>query len=285
MTSEGYILNQLQNPGGLKVVYDSIDDGNKTNEEIQKDTSLPESSVEELLGALNLLGMVRRKEYEYEAVRISYESIDADLSFRIAILNNLAEAAEPGNWGKQSVVLLNYEYLISEDIQELENNEQALYENIDNWIEKTTDYRPKGGELYSHNSPKFGNWVRLASFLNLLYKADGRTHTVFPDPELIYESIRIASWSRDSFRQSEEADIGIDEYMVWLHNNLIRIDHTEGDSVPAVLARILFTLVRDERIELIEYGDAGSAELTRLPTQSHRGIDKEANSIKITPTS
>jgi len=280
-SSEAYILNEIQTPNALNVVYESISDGNTTEEDIKADTCLPEGSLSEVLSGLVLLGIIRRTDYEYEAVNLDWDTGDAQRDFRLTALSNLAEEATPGNWGKQAVVVLNYEYLITENIQEFENNETALYESIDNWLEKNTDYRPKsGGTLYDHNDPKFGNWTRLVYFLGLVHKISGRQYSVYPDPEMIFASIERAAES-SRLDSSDGADIEMREYLEWLNEHLLRIGHEDGMSVPAVLARTLFTLVRADRIRLIEYGDSGAVPLDQLSADAHRGIDKEANSIKI----
>lgn len=280
-SSEAYILNEIQTPNALNVVYNSISDGNMTEEDIEADTCLPEGSLSEVLSGLVLLGLIRRTDYEYEAVDLDWDTGDSKHDFRLTALGNLAEEATPGNWGKQAVVLLNYEYLIRENIQEFENNEAALYESIDNWLEKNTDYRPKsGGTLYDHNDPKFGNWTRLVYFLGLVHKISGRQYSVYPNPEMVLASIeRAAASSR--LDSGDGADIEIREYLRWLNEHLLRIGYEDGMSVPAVLARTLFTLVRMDHIRLIEYGDSGAVPLDQLSADAHRGIDKEANSIKI----
>jgi len=280
-SSEAYILNQIQTPNALNIVYESIHDGNTTEDEIKADTCLPEGSLSEVLSGLVLLGLVRRTDFEYEPVELDWETGNPNRDFRLTALGNLADEATPGNWGKQAVVVLNYEYLITENIQEFENNETALYESIDNWLERNTDYRPKsGGTLYDHNDPKFGNWTRLVYFLGLVHKVSGRQYSVYPDPEMIFASIERAATS-STLDSEDGADIEIREYLRWLHENLLRIGYEDGMSVPAVLARILFTLVRADRIRLIEYGDSGAVGLDQLSLDAHPGINKEANSIKV----
>jgi hypothetical protein len=196
-------------------------------------------------------------------------------------LRNLADEADETDWGKQAVVLLNYQYLIETDRQEFENNQSSLYESIDDWILRTTDYRPKGDDqIYEHNANKFQYWTRLVHFLGLVNKVSGRQHTVYPDPELVYESIVWAAES-SSYDDHAEADISLDEYLQWTEERFVRVGYSSGDSVPAVLARIFQVLAREERIRLVEYGDAGFVPLDRVPTKASPGIDTQANSIEI----
>ncbi|WP_229121682.1 hypothetical protein [Halapricum desulfuricans] len=279
-SSEAYILNEIQNPAALRVVFDSIADGNETKEEIQEDTCLPDGSTEEILGGLVLLRLISRSDFGYEATSLSWDTGDRHRDFQLSALENLAKEATAEDWGKQAAVLLNYEYLISRNIQEFENNERALYEDIDYWIKKETDYRPKGdGEIYKHNDVKFANWTRLVEYLGLVHKVSGRQHTVYPDPELILASIRRATENYPV--QGEKADIEVRDYLEWLDSNLLRIGYSTGGTVPEILTQCLFSLVRSRQIRLVEYGDAGSVTFTHLPNRAHSGIDQEANSIKL----
>jgi hypothetical protein len=280
-TSEPYIINRIQTPYALQVAYDAIAAGHETTDQIKTYTQLTDSQLEESLDGLQLLGLIRRAEHAYEAVDLVRSTGDRALDFRLTAINNLAAEANPDDWGKQAVVLLNYQYLIKEDCQEFENNEDALYEDIDTWLLETTDYRPKGdGDIYTHNDNKFQYWTRLVHFLGLVHKVSGRQHTVYPEPDLVYESIKWASESA-SYGPDAEADVSLPEYLAWSEENFIRTGYATGKSVPAVLARTLQLLVRDERIQLIEYGDAGYVPLDRVPTAANRGIDAQANSIKI----
>jgi hypothetical protein len=278
-SSEAYILNTLQTPDGLRTVYDSIADGNETEEEIVRDTGIREEAMDWLVDGLVLLGMIRRSEHAYQVVEPEWETGDPERDFRLSALHRLATEAQGDGWGKQSVVLLNYQYLIEENIQRFENNQRPLYEDIDSWIRRETSYRPKGeGELYEHNDPKFGNWTRLVHYLGLTYKMSGREHTVYPDPEVILASIELAA-DESEYVSGGAADLSLREYLEWLDENLIRIGYTGGDPVPPVLARVLFGLVREFEIEVIESGDGGAVDLSRTPRTN--GIEKEANAIKL----
>ena len=280
-SSEAYILNQIQTPNALGTVYQSITDGNTTEEEIAADTCLEEGSLSEVLSGLVLLGMVRKANYLYEPVDLEWDSGNSHRDFQLTALGNLADEATGDNWGKQAVVLLNYEYLIKNNKQEFENNETALYESIDNWLEDTTSYRPKKGNvLYSHNQPKFGNWTRLVHFLGLVNKVSGRQYILSPDPEIIHEAIKRASESI-TIGSTDGQHITILDYLEWLHDNLLRIGYEVNMSVPAVLSHTFLELIRTDKIRIIERGDARTVQLDALSADAHPTIDKDANSIKI----
>lgn len=280
-TAEPYIINRIQTPYALQVVYDAIDAGHQSTEAIQEETQFDSTLVEESLDGLKLLGLIRRTEHQYEAVTLDRSTGDRWLDFRLAAVHRLAREAAGDDWGKQAIVLLNYQYLLQEDKQEFKNNEDALFEQIDDWIIETTDYRPKGdNEIYNHNENKFTHWTRLVHFLGLVNKVSGRQHTLYPDPRLIYESIRWAAKTSD-YGPDAEADISIQEYLRWSDENFIRTGYKTSHGVPAVLALVLQILAKDDRISLIEFGDAGAVPLNRVPTKGSPGIDAQANSIKI----
>lgn len=281
-TSEQYIINRIQTPYAMKVVYDAISEGYETTEAIDKHTHLGSNLIEESIDGLNLMSLIRRKEHSYEPVDLVRSSGDSSVDFRLTAIHNLAQEAAGDDWGKQAIVLLNYQYLIQNDLQEFENNEDALYENIDNWILNTTEYRPKGdGEIYEHNDNKFSYWTRLVHFLGIVNKVSGRRYTVYPDPDMVLESIRWAAES-SSYGANAEADVSLREYLEWSESNFLRTGYGQGGGVPAVLARVLQLLARDEHIAVIEYGDAGYVQLDRVPASSCPGIDTQANSIKLT---
>lgn len=280
-TSEPYIINRIQTPYALHVAYQAIADGHETEDEIQAHTQLNDSLVEESIDGLSLLRMIRRSEHTYEPVPLAWSSGNKLRDFRLTAINNLADEADGDEWGKQAIVLLNYQYLLENDCQEFENNEEPLYEKIDDWILNTTDYRPKGdGEIYNHNDNKFSYWTRLVHFLGLVTKVSGRQHTVYPQPALVYEAI---CWAAESstYGEGAEADVSLQEFLMWSESNFLRTGYTRGEAAPAVIARLLQVLAREEQIALIEYGDAGYVPLDRVPSAASRGIDTQANSIKI----
>lgn len=270
--TEGYILNTVQTPQPLRTVYDSINRGNTTEAAIADDTDLPDDLLNQGLRGLQALGMIGRREPDYYTVDLVWNTGDRKRDFRMTALHNIAVDATPGDWGRQSVVLLNYQYLLQEDIQHLHASDRVLLDAIDAWEHEQRGYRPKSQQgLITLNEPKFVNWTRLADFLGLIQKATGREYIVYPDPEMILASLRIASGDRDR--------IPIHEYIDWLQENLLLIELTNERDVPAPFARTLYNLIREEKIRLVEYGDAGVVGLDRVPRRE--GMEKDANSIEV----
>lgn len=273
--SEGYILNALQTPATLRPVYESVRSGNVTREAIQQDTLLSENLLEQALTGLKLVRLLGRDEGNYYVRDPRWSLKDNELAFRMAILHNLARECTPHDWDKQAVVLLNYQYLLQEDIQYFVNDDEVLYDEINAWQRRQKHYAPqsKQGDI-DLNKPKFVNWSRLVDYLGLVHKARGREHLVYPDPDMIAKSIELAIDETAS-----DSRIGIERYLHWLNNNLLQVETTGDGAVPAPFARVLYNLVRDGKILLTEYGDAGAIKLDRTPRRD--GTDKEANTIEV----
>jgi hypothetical protein len=273
--SEGYILNTLQTPAFLHPVYESIRSGNRTREEIETHTGLETDPVQQATDALRYCRLLGKEDGEYTEVAPKWELPNQSLAFRMSILHSLAQECRPGDWGKQAAVLLNYQYLLQEDIQYFENDDQAVYDAINEWHRTEKNYTPMSqqGEI-DLNKPKFVNWSRFVDYLGLVHKARGREHTVYPDPEIISTAISLAITERGEKRRIE-----IETFLDWLQENLLAVSLTSDGNVPASLSRVLYNLVRDGDISLVEYGDAGAVSLARTPT--HDGIDADANTLEV----
>lgn len=270
--TDGYILNTVQTARPLLTVFESIKDGQTTSEELQADTNLSDDLLSQGLNGLLQLGMIGREESEYYTVDFAWNTGDRERDFKMTVLRNLATAAEPDNWDKQSVVLLNYQYFLQEDIQYFHAGNRVLFENIDEWEHQEQGYRPQSQQgRIKLNEPKFVNWTRLADFLGLIQQATGREFVIYPDHEMILHSIRIAT--------GEGSRMPIQEYVEWLRDNLILVELTSELEVPAPLARVLYHLIRSEKIRLVEHGDAGAVGLDRVPRRT--GMDRYANSIEV----
>lgn len=274
-SSEGYVLNAIQNPRPLYPVYRSIRAGKTTKDEVRADTALSENVINEAFTGLQLLRMIGREEHEYYAVDVEWATGDNHRNFKLSLLHNLASECTPADWGKQAAVLLNYQYLLQKDVQYFRNDDEALYSEIDTWHRTEHGYDPQSQQgSINLNQPKFVNWSRLATYLGLLHKARGREHAVYPAPRIILESIKRACADRGA-----EGAVEIPTYLDWLCENLIRVERTPDGNIPAAFSRILYALVRDGHIRLRERGDTGAVGLDRTPPR--KGIDAEANTIEI----
>lgn len=271
--TEAYILNAVQTPAPLRTVYDAIDRGNTTKDELQADTALSDDLLGQGLTGLQIVGLIGRQEPDYYTVDLPWQTGDDNLDFRMGILHNVAVDATPGDWGKQSALLVNYRYLLDENIQVFDNDDSVVYREMDNLAEDL-GYSPQSKQgVIKMNDVKFVNWSRLAAYLGLVYKANGRTHTMYPDEDLIYHSVRLAIEANGGER------VGLEEYVDWLNDNLLLLSLTSDRNVPGPLSRVLFNLVADGRIRVVESGDAGAVGLMNVPTRE--GIDRDANAIEV----
>lgn len=269
-----YILNAVQTPAPLRTVYRSIERGNTTEQDIAEDTSLDDDLLNQGITGLRAIGLIGRQEPNYYTVDLPWQTGDDRLDFQLGALHELAVDAQTDDWGKQSVVLLNYQYLLQEELQRFKSDDGTLFRTINRW-HRERGYAPRSqqGEI-DLNEPKFVNWSRLVTFLGLIHKASGRTHTVYPDPDIIAESVSLAIEDAGSGRR-----VTIVDYIDWLRENLLLVQLSGDGNVPAPLSRILFTLVRDERIRIIESGDAAAVGLNGVPRRS--GIDADANTLEV----
>lgn len=274
-SSEGYVLNAIQNPRPLYPVYRSIRAGQTTKDDVRADTALSENIVDHAFTGLQLLRMIGREDHEYYAVNVEWTTGDNHRNFKLSLLHNLANECTSTDWGKQAAVLLNYQYLLQNDVQYFRNDDEALYSEIDGWHRTERGYDPQSqnGSI-NLNQPKFVNWSRLATYLGLLQKAKGREHAVYPAPRIVLESIELACDDRGS-----ERSIEIPTYLDWLRENLIQVERTPDGDVPAILSRVLYGLVRDGHVRLRERGDTGAVGLDRTPPRD--GIDADANTIEL----
>lgn len=271
--TEAYILNAVQTPAPLRTVYESIDRGNTTRDALKSDTALSNDLLGQGLTGLQIVGLIGRQEPDYYTVDLPWGTGDADLDFRMGVLHNVAIDATPGDWGKQSALLINYQYLLDEDIQVFESDDQVVYQEMDE-LAAERGYQPQSKQgLITMNDMKFVHWSRLADYLGLIYKANGRTHTTYPDEELIYQSIILAVNANGGDR------IGLEAYVDWLNENLLLLSLTNDRNVPGPLSRVLFNLVADNRIRIVESGDAGVVGLKNVP--SREGIDRDANALEV----
>lgn len=271
--TEAYILNAVQTPAPLRTVYDAIDRGNTTKDELKADTALSEDLLNQGLTGLQIVGLIGRQEPDYYTVDLPWETGDDDLDFRMGVLHNVASDATPGDWGKQSSLLINYQYLLDEDVQMFENNDSVVYSQMDD-LAAELGYRPQSKQgLIEMNDVKFVHWSRLAEYLGLVYKGKGRTHTTYPDEDLIYQSVALATKSNGG------GPVGLEEYVEWLDENLLLLSLTSDRNVPGPLSRVLYNLVADGRIRIVESGDAGAVGLKDVPTRE--GIDRDANAIEV----
>lgn len=282
--TEGYILNAVQTATPLPVVYQSLGRGNHTAETIADDTQLSENQISDALSGLQLLRLIEKKEDGYQAVGLPIKRESWNLGFRLSVLHNVAREAQPANseWGKQSALLVNFEYLIERNIQFFNRQDEAVAENMDAY-QKEVDYHPKdgNGDRNDMNPDKLTNWTRTANLLGLVRQAQGTDFTTYLDPQLLHATMELAAAELDdpAPQDSTHPRIEIRDYFEWMRHNFLRIHLTDENNVPEVLARIFEYLSEQELIRLVEAGDAGAVALVNTPHPPT--MDSDANSIEV----
>lgn len=276
---QGYLLNTIQNPRSLKPVYESVNRDNTTDDEIVDDTGLSAAAVDEGAKGLQRLGLLDSKNEEYTVRDYTWSTDNEILDFQLTALEHLASSLTPPDWGKQAVFHLNYAYLIKEDYQRINDNDEAVRKQMDRWERDTLEYYPTyRGDRIDLNPNKMENWGRLATYLGLLHQYETHEFTVYPDPSLIYHSIKRAHVAAGRTVDGNPV-IEVPTYLDWLSNNLLYLPDDTG-GVPAILSRSLYQLMNEERIRLAEIGDQGAVAFDRMPTHDRR--EQSANSIVIT---
>ena len=281
--TEGYILNAVQTATPLPVVYKSLRRGNETPSEIQEDTQLSENQVSDALSGLTLLRLVNQVD-TYEAVSLPVTTGDPQLDFRLSVLHNVAREAQPAasEWGKQSALLVNFEYLVEENIQFFNRTDNAVADEMDAY-QRAVDYHPVDGQgdRNDMNQDKLTNWTRTANLLGLVRQAEGTDFTTYPDPKLFYATMHLATEGLEdpAPRSSQHPRIEIVDYFEWMRENFLRIGLTDEGNVPEVLARVLEYLSDQEEIRLVEVGDGGAVDLVNTPQPPT--MEPGANSIEV----
>lgn len=282
--TEGYILNAVQTATPLPIVYRSIQDRNGTVDEIEEDTRLSENQITDALTGLQLVRLVEKVD-TYQAVDLPLgEDLDDTKAFQLSVLHNLAQEARPASkeWGKQSAMLVNFEYLIESNTQFFNRTDQAVADDMDAF-QRELGYHPddRQGDRNDMNTDKLTNWTRTADLLGLVRQVQGTDYVTAPDPWLVHSTLHLATdeLSDPAPGESEYPRIEIREYFDWMRDNFLRIGLTDDGDIPEVLARTFEFLSRSNAVRLVEAGDAGSVSLSNVPKP--RTMDQAANSIEV----
>jgi hypothetical protein len=281
--TEGYIHNAVQTATPLPVVYRSLQRGHQTTEEIEDDTQLSTNQISDALNGLQLLRLVEKIE-KYQPVDLPIDYDDWGLRFRLSVLHNVAQEAQPAasEWGKQSALLVNFEYLVEDNIQFFNRTDTAVADDMDAY-QREVNYHPKDskGDRNDMNQDKLTNWARMANLLGLVRQAQGTDFTTYPDPKLLYATMQLSTDELEdpAPQESKYPRIAISEYFEWIRHNFLRISLTDEGNIPEVLSRTFEYLSDQKRIRLVEAGDAGAVDLVNIPHPPT--MDSDANSIEV----
>jgi len=282
-TSESYILNRVQNPELLEIAYRAINSGNQSKEELEKETGMEtendgSGTLDLALEGLLLFGLIQRSDYEYETESFEFDTGNWKLDFQMTMLNNVAREAEPEDWGKQSALVLTYEYLLSRT-QFFPGTSRELINQIDRWHQER-GYEPRNnrGERQKLNPEKFNHWRNQADYLGLIHPTKGRssTYTVAPDPNLIAASVEVACE-----REGDGDGIETGAYIKWLEENLLRVPLTTEREFTKPMARTLYHLAKSDRLAFVKHGDQERIGLRGVPVSKNDQIAKDANYLRV----
>jgi len=276
-TSQPYILNRVQNPKAMEITYNSIKRGNKTDEDLAEATGFDEEKLlDQSTTGLNLYGLIGKREYEYFTKDLSFDTGNDSLDFKMTMLRNIAREATEDDWGKQSALLLNYEYLLDNGRQYFSGSDSELIKDIDLWHQEM-GYEPRNnrGKRSKLNDVKFSNWTSQATYLGLLHTARQNEFTVYPDPELLVAAIRRCT---ETAGNGEEVELA--EFVPWMGENLLRLPLTSEGHFTKPVSRALYALAKQERIAFVKSGDARQVNLSGVQVSKIDTIAKDANVIK-----
>ncbi|WP_435319020.1 hypothetical protein [Haloarchaeobius sp. TZWSO28] len=283
ITSEQYVLNVVQNPKLLEIAYRAIQAGNTKEEDIVAQTGLESDdegsgTFDQATDGLLTFGLAQKSEYKYIPEPLAFDTGDWGLDFRMTMLHNIAEEATEPDWGKQSAVVLNYEWLLNNK-QYFSGTSSELRDKIDRWHqEQGYEPRNKNGERMKLNPEKFNHWRNQAEYLGLIHPTKGQssTYTVAPDPKLVEASVRAAC------EQEGDGDgIEAKKYVDWLKHNLLRVPLTPEGAFTKPFASTMYRLAKTDRISFVKRGDQTQVGFEGVAIGSNDGISKSSNYITV----
>jgi hypothetical protein len=283
-TSEKYVLNNVQNPKLLEIAYRSIRSGKQSKAELKDDTGLEEKddgsgTLSQSTDGLLTFGLIRKSEYEYSVESLAFETGNWKLDFKLTMLHNVAQEADESDWGKQSAVLLNYEYLLKNNVQYFKGTSNELISKIDRWHQEI-DYEPRNsrGERQKLNYEKFNHWRNQAEYLGLIHRTKGRAseYTIAPDPTLVLSSIKEACNDIGNGDGIKTVD-----YLKWVSSKFLRIPLTTEREFTEPIARTFYRLAKRGELEFVKHGDEEQIGLYGVPAKKNERIAKNANYIRI----
>lgn len=163
-----YALNEVQNPALLEVAYRAIQDGAKTESELKDALGVDDDTTELITKGFRVFNLGGKSDFEYTLTPLAFDAGKFNLRFRLHILNSVASKCSPQQWGLQSAVLINVEYLMRKGINRFVQTDEGLIRKIDNWhVEMGYEPQSQQGRM-KLNSAKFSLWTNQAEYLGLI---------------------------------------------------------------------------------------------------------------------
>jgi len=276
--SEAFLLNEFKEASFCPYFYKII------NKKKIKD----ESQIAELLDLdLELAKRVFKGMKFFELIEAKYEiysthpiyqhkDLSEELNFKLYMLSILRE--KTGNhpdWKKNAANLLIIEYLIKNNIIFVDNQDLNLIDKLNNFFFQENQYKPLNSrtkEIIKMNTNKMDYWCEIFQFLGFLRRFSSRQYLLYIDLTLFFALIEICPYKK-KFKY-----IGIKELLSWIDENFFLLP-LEGNKVPEIIARIFYSLCRQDKIKIINYGDLTLVDLQNKP--KYLNIPPNANAIEI----
>lgn len=291
-SSEGYILNAVSDGRPMWGVWKAIHSGAEETTEIQTNTGLSSSQVQNALRGLTFFRLIEERD-GYDTIPLEYGDTPDPANFALTSLSNIANEcsvppgmatapADESGWGKQAVMSLTLEYFITHNRQYFDrkgNNELAT--TIDKWQQKL-NFHPRGdsGSRNDLQGNKLDNWTRIMEFFGFVRLCNGTNYTVYIQPEVIQRLLTHASAEIPNEGPAETApEFDIRDCLDWISQNFFRVSLTDDSEIPSIFGQALVELSAQNRIRLVETTDADSVGLEGI--SQPQSMDKAANCIKV----
>lgn len=277
MSDQSYILN-IRNPQVIPVVYELLQDGPKTEDEISDMTGLEGSLLDEALDGLLSYRLATKTDFKYNAESLTFDT-NRGLDLQLTMLSNVKDASAGDNWDLQAGLFLTYTYFLKEDLQYFRYSDGALQRKIDSYHQEL-GFRPE--EDNPDDGPaklqkeKLNNWAKHASLLGLAHNARGSEYTITPAREVLFVTVQLAHHDI----AAEDDILYIKDYIDWLNENLLRVPFTDN-TLPKPLGRVLYSLARDDELALVRVGDPPTVSMDYVP-RSHQNVNRRINAIQVT---
>lgn len=274
MTDHRYIPN-IRNPQVIEPFYHLLEEGPRTEDDIKDITGLSGSLLSETLDGLLAYRLAAQRDFEYHAQDLAYE-IAPHVDLQLTMLQNVRQASLGDEWDLQAAVFLTYAFFLENNIQYFKHSDAALATRIDEYHQDQgfrSEDDDEGPAKFQTN--KLNNWAKHATLLGLTHKARGSEFTIAPEPELIYATVDLAT---RAYPAGDRA-VYVEDYIDWLNEHILLVpfsDHT----VPKSLGRVLYSLARDDDLQLVRIGDPPTVSMNYVP-RDHDNVNRRINAIQV----
>lgn len=276
---DAYILNTFKEAFLLPFFYNLIELNKfKEIDDLAKFVDIDNKTVKRVIDALTFFETIEKKYDIYRVCNIPKKIIglSEDLNFKLYILNKFKEKiGDFPNWKKNAASFLIIEYLIKENQILVDTKDKILIESLNNYFKNVRQYIPiqKGkGEEINLNSTKLGHWCVIFEYLEFLIKVSSSQYILNISNDMILTLMKIYSIKiRDEI-------LPLEEFFSWLNNNYFLMSR-DGNVVPEILCKKLYSLVKQNHIKLIKSGDSQIMDLHNKP--NYLNIPSIVNSIEL----